>query len=110
MCLKFLEIAKEISPKDMNGQTPYHAAAANGFVEICEKIIESVRCKDKNPKDIFGRTPLHLAAENGRVGVFRLILRTVEEKNPKDNYGKIPIDYADGHRNILRIFHQFSSA
>ena len=75
-----------------------------------KRFLESEKCKDKNPKDIFGTTPLHLAAEHGRVGVFQLILRNVEEKSPKDNHEKIPIDYADGHKNILRIFHQFSSA
>ena len=36
------------------------------------------------------------------------ILKNVEEKNPKDFRGKTPIDLADGHKNILRIYRQFS--
>ena len=81
-------------------------AAKKGFVEICKKVIEIAECK--NPKDHFGTTPLHFAAQNGRVGVFQLLLTNVDEKNPKDNHGKTPIQLADGHKNILRIYRQFS--
>ena len=63
---------------------------------------------DKNPEDNEGITPLHLAVENGRHGVCRLILKNVEEKHPENIYGKTPLDLADGHKNILRIFRQYT--
>ena len=53
-------------------------------------------------------TPLHRAAEHGRVGIYRLIIRQVKVKNPENNIGMTPLDFADGHKNIERIFRQFS--
>ena len=63
---------------------------------------------DKNPKCNAGVTPLHRAAECGRVGIYQLIIKHVEDKNPETAAGLTPLDYADGHKNIHRIFRQFS--
>ena len=104
-------MAKEINPKDCDGETPLHVAAEKGYTEICERILKNIHCKGdgcRNPMDNFGLTPLHLAAENGRVGAYQLILKNVEGKNPEDKRGKTPIQLADGHKNILRIFQQLS--
>ena len=53
-------------------------------------------------------TPLHRAAESGRVGIYQLLIKHAEDKNPKNNSGRTPLDLADGHKNIERIFRQFS--
>jgi ankyrin repeat protein len=53
-------------------------------------------------------TPLHRAAESGRVGIYQLIIRQVKDKNPENVVGLTPLYFADGHKNIERIFRQFS--
>ena len=84
--------------------TPLHYAARKGYLQICQEIIE--RVDDKNPKDLSGMTPLHHAAANGSMGVCRLILKNVDERNPKTNQGKTPLDFADGHKNLHRLFNK----
>ena len=54
------------SPKDQDGCTPFHLAASNGMIAVCEIILQNL--KDKNPKNKKGLTPLHMAARNGHVG------------------------------------------
>ena len=95
-----------INPKDLDGVTPLHQAAKGGHLQICRAIIEKL--VDKNPKCNVGMTPLHYAAERGRVGVYQLIIKHVGDKNPKNDAGLTPIDISDGHKNIARIFRQFS--
>ena len=75
-------------------------------MKICRAIIEKLT--DKNPKNNLGTTPLHCTADNGHVWIYQLIGKHVEDKNPETAAGLTPLDYADGHKNIHRIFRQFS--
>ena len=75
-------------PKNEKGQTPYHYAAALGFVGICLKIIEKPTHNPTReeilPRDNDGWTPLHYAAKEGQLDVYKTISYLAEDKNPKD--------------------------
>ena len=75
-------------PKNEKGQTPYHYAAARGFVGICLKIIEKPTHNPTReeilPRDNDGWTPLHYTAKEGHLDVYKTISNLVEDKNPKD--------------------------
>ena len=75
----------------MNGWTPLHYAAKDGYSATCELIINEV--KDKNPKSESGLTPLHFAARNGQLSICQLIVDNVQDKNPKDKTGWTPLHY-----------------
>ena len=83
------------------GVTRLHVAAQNGYLSVCEAILEYA--EDKNPKDLFGSTPLHLAAHGGHLSIFKLLMRYAKDKHPLDNDGMTPLDVAAecGHRQII---------
>ena len=83
------------------GVTRLHVAAQNGYLSVCEAILEYA--KDKNPRDPFGWTPLHLAAQGGHLSICKLLMRYAEDKHPIDSDGITPLDIASacGHRQII---------
>ena len=87
----------------MNGWTPLHYAAKDGYSAMCELIINEVN--DKNPKSESGLTPLHFAARNGQLSVCQLIINNVQDKNPKDKTGWTPLHYAarNGHFSVCEF-------
>ena len=58
-----LNLIEEKSPRDKDGDTPFHEAAKNGHVEIVKIFLDVV--VDKNPKNNCNTTPLHEAASSG---------------------------------------------
>ena len=93
---------------------PFHFAAKNGFLEICEMIMENM--DEKNPKDDWGVTPLHEAAEYGKVEVCKLIVENVQcdkeickryqcDKNPKNDFNFTPLHMAamNGHLQVCKL-------
>ena len=40
MCKILLKSANEVDPQDDNGNTPFHLAASNGHLDICELLID----------------------------------------------------------------------
>ena len=95
--LIFEEI-EEKNPKDNNGITPLHIAAAHGYVEICKMILDSV--PDKNPKAWNGKTPLHFAAKNGHEIIFNMIM----PKKIEDIFSKFSSpEKQDVHRVIVEF-------
>ena len=73
-----LDEIEDKNPKDDLQHTPFHEAAKNGHIEICNIILEKV--DDKNPKNCNGDTPLHFFALNGNKEIFSQIFEKVEEK------------------------------
>ena len=82
----FFEIVPEKNPKmsiEEQCKTPFHDAARNGRLDICQYILENLG--NISPTDFQGDTPLHDAASNGHFEVFKLIFENVEKKNPKNS-------------------------
>ena len=74
--------------RNCDGMTPFHFAALNGHLEICNMFIENL--EDKNPRANDGWTPLHYAAKYGHIQVCTLIAKFLREKNPRTNDGATP--------------------
>ena len=92
--------------KNNVGLTPFHVAAVNNRLSLCEAIIEKLQ--DKNPRCNLGGTPLHQAAFRGHLKICQLIMDKVDDKNPKSNSGYTPLHIAAaaGHLNICQLFHE----
>merc|ERR1712051_244131 len=91
-----------INPRTLNGSTPFHAAAEEGHLEICQKIMGTLVIRnstDFHPKDDKGWTPLHAAATKGHLEicleiVHSLISNNVTDVNPRDCKGWTPLHVA----------------
>ena len=112
------------NPKNEEGVTPLHLAAAEGHLEICKKMLtviepENEECNDElNPKDKDGSTPLHYSASNGQLSICRLLLHNLLVRvlgtdalpkvdiNPKNKFGFTPLHFAEknGHLPIVEMF------
>ena len=96
---------------DVVKNTPFHFAAENGHLSICQLII--ARLEDKNPPGgpgqglgfDYGHTPLHIAAANGHLDVCRLITEAVGIEEQKTYPGHFfpaltPLDLAIQYKHV----------
>ena len=104
-CIKEKTGLNENSKNNL-GHTPFHVAAANNRLSLCEVIIDKLQ--DKNPRSNIGQTPLHHAASEGYLKVCQLIMDKVDDKNPKSNVGYTPLHAAAefGHLNICQLVYE----
>ena len=81
-----------------------------GHFPVFQWIFNKIKNQHKNPQCNLGMTPLHFAVQKGYVGVVRMILtsKDVLVKNPPNKDGKTPLEFADGHKEIHRLFQQFA--
>mmetsp|Transcript_6435 Transcript_6435/g.6324 ORF Transcript_6435/g.6324 Transcript_6435/m.6324 type:complete len:616 (+) Transcript_6435:1-1848(+) len=84
---------------DIQGFTPLHFAAQNGFVDSVNELIESRA--DINAKNINNDTPLHLAVRNNYRNCVELLLERGANVRIQNNVGKTPINEAQG--NIFNL-------
>ena len=106
------------NPKNEQGVTPLHLAAAEGHLEICKQMLKVIEPEndecidDLNPKDNEGSTPLHYSASKGQMSICRLLLKNLVLKNllvdinPKNKFGFTPLHFAEknGHLPIVEMF------
>jgi ankyrin repeat protein len=85
---------------EWQGQTPIQLAAAGGFYEIAELLIEAGAAADA--RDAYGTTPLHEAVSRGRrelpkgrfKDVAELLLARDADVNARDEQGQTPLHAA----------------
>lgn len=82
---------------DSTGESPFHAAARGGSIDVILWLLENVTAITPRDKATNGHTPAHVAAVYGHMGALRAIL----EYNKKQG-GLIA---ADQDRNGLTILH-----
>ena len=78
-CVNLIENGGVEHPQNENGMTPLHYAAIDGYICVCQMLLEKFR--DKNPKDKADITPLELAIQMNNFVVCELIIRKCEAKN-----------------------------
>lgn len=74
------------------GKTALHIAATEGYMEICECLIENSSSVDAKDND--GKTPLHHACSSKEVSVAQILIRAGSNVNTQDNFGNTPLHYA----------------
>ena len=72
-----------INLTDNYGNAPFHHAAFNGHLAVCDFIMENI--DNKNPSNKKGQTPLHFAAANGHLNICNYIMEKVCNKKPMDS-------------------------
>ena len=82
---------------ESTGESPFHAAARGGSIDVIRWLLQNVTAVTPRDKAINGHTPAHVAAVYGHMGALRAIL----EYNKKQG-GLIA---ADQDRNGLTILH-----
>ena len=89
--------------KDMDGRTPLHVAAAEGYKDMAELLLANKA--EVNAKTGFGNTPLHFAAERGYNDVVELLLSNKAEVDAKDGIEWTPFLYAAarGHKDTAKL-------
>lgn len=75
-----------------SGQTPVHAAAAGGHVEIVQLLL--LRMASLNAQDLDGETPLHYAALAGKPTVTNVLLRMGADHSVESYLGQTPAEVA----------------
>lgn len=85
-----------VNPNVLNshGQAALHIAASEGFLEVCEILINFGQQIDVNLRDIQGRTALHLACLGGFVRVAEFLLISGADVNVMDRSGNSALHYA----------------
>jgi ankyrin repeat protein len=82
----------DVGAPDEFGQTPLHAAAKSGHMDLAELLI--AHGGDVGKPDKSGETPLHAAAWSGRTDLAELLISRGAEVNAKDHRGETPLDEA----------------
>ena len=88
----------ECGSDDIDGMTPLHLAAKNGFGYTVQLLINHKDCKI-NDTDYEHQTPLHKAVENGWIGISRLLLAHGSTIDAQDNEENTPLHLAMNIKN-----------
>ena len=85
------------------GETPLQAAAARGYEEMAELLVEEEAELDREDRQ--GETPLIKAVRQGHAGMVALLIEAGADINLGDYTGRTPLSYAREGRNreIIRL-------
>lgn len=88
---------------DIYGTLPLGAAAKQGNLEDCEKLIASGAIVGNS--DYAGKTALHIAAYWGHLAVCKLLVDKKAPINAADGYGETPLHRAasEGYADICEL-------
>ncbi|CAG9320119.1 unnamed protein product [Blepharisma stoltei] len=80
--------------KDENKNTPLHVGASQGYLKVCEALLDYGDSTNLDAKNIEERTPLHLACKFGHLQVVQLLVRSGADIDTPDEDGNTPLHLA----------------
>ncbi|MDF3047035.1 MAG: uncharacterized protein K0R73_153 [Candidatus Midichloriaceae bacterium] len=92
-----------VNDKNINGNTPLHAAAFMKHLDIVNLLIEkSVNISAKNN---MGITSLSFAAQAGDIDIIKVLLKNDADVNTQDNLGNAPLHISVfmGHKDVVEF-------
>jgi ankyrin repeat protein len=89
--------------KKESGFTPLHIAVSDGYLDICQMLLE--HRADVHARDSSGNTSLHLAASKDHLEIVRILLKYNAEVNSRNENGSTPllIALSGGNIDIFRL-------
>ena len=87
-----------IGCKTESGFTPLHIAVSNGYLDMCQMLLEYKA--DVHARDNKGNTPLHLALSDNHLDISRILLEYNAEVNSRNEDGSTPLLIASSNGNI----------
>ena len=97
MCAEFLKKysgnERIIDCVDPHKKSPLHIAAREGFVDICELLINRYQF-NVNARDRGLLTPLHVACRFGHGTIVDLLVKSGAKLSSRDNRGRSVMHYA----------------
>ena len=84
-----ISIGANLNAKDINGCTPFHAAAFGGLLPIVKKFVEE-RKEDVDTVNFLGMTPLTLACTANRYSIAEYLITKGANINIMDDHGNTP--------------------
>ncbi|CAG9316372.1 unnamed protein product [Blepharisma stoltei] len=93
----------DVNFKGDNNDTSLHVAAQEGFLRVCEILLDYGERTDIDAKNSQGRTALHIACMNGYLQLAQLLVRSGAEIDVTDNDGNTPLHLAsqNSHNGLL---------
>lgn len=88
------DIGADANSKDFHNVTALHIAASEGYVGVCEALLDYGNGTDLNPRNVLERTPLHLSCIRGHLEVSQLLVRSGADYNVQDFEGNTPLHLA----------------
>ncbi|OMJ76639.1 hypothetical protein SteCoe_23941 [Stentor coeruleus] len=80
--------------KDFHNVTALHIAASEGYVSVCEALLDYGSNTELDPRNVLDRTPLHLSCIRGNLEVTQLLVRSGANLNSQDFEGNTPLHLA----------------
>jgi len=97
------DFVADSNSQDEQGITALHIAAHEGFLSVCEILLDYGVNTNLNVTNVLKRTPLHLACLGGHTGVAQLLVRSGADLNLVDIDGNTALHFASekGHRQLV---------
>jgi serine/threonine protein kinase len=80
--------------RDFHNVTALHIAASEGYVSVCEALLDYGSGTEIDPRNVLDRTPLHLSCIRGHLEVSQLLVRSGADVNSQDFEGNTPLHLA----------------
>lgn len=93
----------DVNFKGDNNDTALHVAASEGYLKVCETLLDYGECTAIDSKNNQGRTALHIACMKGHLQIAQLLVRSGADLDAVDDDGNTPLHLAsqNSHNGLI---------